>query len=386
MKKRYKVEINIQDSNIDKDGKLTGEAITWKDEETFLLYSSDSWRVEQKYLNNLGISLLKKTVDLQDKKVYRFPNLDLPRQKVDLLKDKFNCKVIRNSDLADIQVVSMKFFDKLITREWGSSSTYIDNYNMFKYLKDQDLLAESALAILRDFIANTDENSNINFKYNKDWRGTIKGDAIYDIIEKYLLNNKIVNNHGGYNNQHDFVIYKENISAYNNILNSTSELILDTDLCNIIDEDLAILDSDRYSEIEKMVTSQDIENRSLALEMLANCNIDKSFDVVSGLYFWHWDWLKATTNWNTVNIKSFKKRMDNYSGSHGTAHIHSFNEYLTLLKEDNKLTKFAIDKTRELLYSTLLSTLLGKEASVFSIDLESLKLKPRLLETTNNEY
>lgn len=385
MKKRYKVEINIQDSSIDKDGKLTGEAITWKDEETFLLYSSDSWRVEQKYLNNLGISLLKKTVDLQDKKVYRFPNLDLPRQKVDLLKDKFNCKVIRNSDLADIQVVSMKFFDKLITREWGSSSTYIDNYNMFKYLKDQDLLAESALAILRDFIANTDENSNVNFKYNKDWRGTIKGDAIYDIIEKYLLNNKIVNNQGGYNSQHDFVIYKENISAYNNILNSTSELILDTDLCNIIDQDLAILDSDRYSEIEKMVTSQDIENRSLALEMLANCNIDKSFDVVSGLYFWHWDWLKATTNWNTVNIKSFKKRMDNYSGSHGTAHIHSFNEYLNLLKEDNKLTKFAIDKTRELLYSTLLSTLLGKEASVFSIDLESLKLKPRLLETTNNE-
>lgn len=385
MKKRYKVEINIQDSSIDKDGKLTGEAITWKDEETFLLYSSDSWRVEQKYLNNLGISLLKKTVDLQDKKVYRFPNLDLPRQKVDLLKDKFNCKVIRNSDLADIQVVSMKFFDKLITREWGSSSTYIDNYNMFKYLKDQDLLAESALAILRDFIANTDENSNVNFKYNKDWRGTIKGDAIYDIIEKYLLNNKIVNNQGGYNSQHDFVIYKENISAYNNILNSTSELILDTDLCNIIDQDLAILDSDRYSEIEKMVTSQDIENRSLALEMLANCNIDKSFDVVSGLYFWHWDWLKATTNWNTVNIKSFKKRMDNYGGSHATNHIHSFNKYLNLLKEDNKLTKFAIDKTRELLYSTLLSTLLGKEASVFSMDLESLKLKPRLLETTNNE-
>ena len=385
MKKRYKVEINIQDSSIDKDGKLTGEAITWKDDGTFLLYSSDSWSVEQKYLNNLGISLLKKTVDLQDKKVYRFPKLDLPRQKVDLLKDKFNCKVIRNSDSADIQVVSMKFFEKLITREWGSSCTYIDNYNIFKHLKDQDLLAESALAILRDFIANTDENSNVNFKYNKDWRGTIKGDAIYNIIEKYLLNNKIVNNHGGYNSQHDFVVYKENISAYNNILNSTSELILDTDLCNIIDKDLAILDSDRYSEIEKMVTSQDIENRSLALEMLANCNIDKSFDVVSGLYFWHWDWLKATTNWNTVNIKSFKKRMDNYGGSHATNHIHSFNKYLNLLKEDNKLTKFAIDKTRELLYSTLLSTLLGKEASVFSMDLESLKLKPRLLETTNNE-
>ena len=109
MKKKYIIEINIQEDNIDKDGKLTANAITWKDSGSFLLYRSRSWVVEKKYLNKLGISLLKKTVDLQDKKVYRFPKLDLPRQKVDLLKDKFNCKVIRNSNLADIQIVSMNF-------------------------------------------------------------------------------------------------------------------------------------------------------------------------------------------------------------------------------------------------------------------------------------
>ena len=32
-----------------------------------------------------------------------------------------------------------------------------------------------------------------------------------------------------------------------------------------------------------MITSSDIDNRSLALELLANCNIEKSFDVVSEL-------------------------------------------------------------------------------------------------------
>ena len=70
---------------------------------------------------------------------------------------------------------------------------------------------------------------------------------------------------------------------------SSSELFYDTDICNIIDEgQLAVLDTSlsiRYSEIVKMITSNDIDNRSLALEMLANCNIDKSFDVVSRTLF-----------------------------------------------------------------------------------------------------
>ena len=49
--------------------------------------------------------------------------------------------------------------------------------------------------------------------------------------------------------------------------------------------------------------------RSIALEMLANCNVNKSFDVVSGLYYWwHYDWCKNTNNWNTVNVKALRNR------------------------------------------------------------------------------
>ena len=33
----------------------------------------------------------KKTINLQDKTVYRFPKLNLPRQKFELLKEKYNC-------------------------------------------------------------------------------------------------------------------------------------------------------------------------------------------------------------------------------------------------------------------------------------------------------
>jgi hypothetical protein len=127
-----------------------------------------------------------------------------------------------------------------------------------------------------------------------------------------------------------------------------------------------------------MITSNDIENRSLALEMISNCNISKSYDVVSGLYFWNWDWLKSTNNWNTVNVKAFRKRMKPYEGGHSIASIYSFNKYLNLLEKDNMLTQYAVDKTRKLLHDTLLDSLVGKSADVFNITLDDLKIKDRL--------
>jgi hypothetical protein len=112
--------------------------------------------------------------------------------------------------------------------------------------------------------------------------------------------------------------------------------------------------------------------------MISNCNISKSYDVVSGLYFWNWDWLKSTNNWNTVNVKAFRKRMKPYEGGHSIASIYSFNKYLNLLEKDNMLTQYAVDKTRKLLHDTLLDSLVGESADVFNITLDDLKIKDRL--------
>ena len=127
-----------------------------------------------------------------------------------------------------------------------------------------------------------------------------------------------------------------------------------------------------------MIDSSDRDNRSLALEMIANCNIEKSFDVVSGIYYWHYDWLKATTNWNTVNVKAFRKRMKSYEGGHNVQNIFSFNNYLNALAKDRKLTKFAVDSTREKLHTTFLGNTVGPNADVFKVDLESLYINEEL--------
>jgi hypothetical protein len=127
-----------------------------------------------------------------------------------------------------------------------------------------------------------------------------------------------------------------------------------------------------------MIISNDIDNRSLALEMLSNCNINKSFDVVSSLYYWNWDWLKSTNNWNTVNVKAFRKRMKSYEGGRCTTSIYSFNNYIQKLIDDNKLTQYAVDETRKKLHSTLLDSLIGKGSDVFKVDLDSLQLSENL--------
>jgi hypothetical protein len=374
MRKRVKLEINCTNDTIDTNGRLKGDAFKWNFLDGMHMYNSNSWEVRTEDMVKLGVPNLADTVDLQDKKIYRYPKLDLPRQKVDLLKERFNCKVIRDINKADVGIVSMKFFDKLIQREWGTSVSYVEMYRVLAELKNSDLLSDSALAILRDFMSQTDTTYRVSYKYNKNW-GTQDAAVtkMYEFIEQITQANR-----SKYDDGHDWILPKENYAVYDSIINSKVTLIVDTSVCAIIDEDLAVLESEKFDEVEKMVTSSDIDNRSLALEMLANSNIEKSFDVVSGIYFWHYDWLKATTNWNTVNVKAFRKRMKAYEGNHNTQAIYSFNKYLNLLAADRKLTKFAVDSTREKLHTTFLASLVGPSANVFKVDLDSLYINEEL--------
>ena len=123
-----------------------------------------------------------------------------------------------------------------------------------------------------------------------------------------------------------------------------------------------------------MILSSDKDNRSLALEMLANCNINKSFDVVSGIYYWYIEYLRDTTNWNSVNVKAFRKKMHKYENGSELSHVGSYDRYIKLLTEDNKLTTFAVDSTKEKFYKNVLTKLVSRDHSAFNIKIEDVEL------------
>ena len=376
MKNFYKLHINMREEHWI-NNQLESGAITWEKRDQMYLFSNDNYQVTNDDFKLLGLPSVDDSadVDLQDKKIYRFPKLTLPRQKVDLLKETYNCKVIRDIDKADIAIVSLKLFDTILERTWTSSISCYETYTIIKYLKEQGLLSDGAILKLQEFLQEADKGCRVDFKLQKDW--AMNGqphEPEINALEKYIEDNELKNMDG----HSDWLLPKKSYDAFHNLMSSKCQLVLDITIGNIIDSELAVIENTKYNEVEAMLLSNDIENRTLAVEMLANCNIEKSFDVVSSLYFWHYDWFKSSSNWNSVNVKALRARLKDYEGNHNTSGIYSFNSYLTTLGKDRKLTRFAVDKTRNKLMNTLMNSLVGKDSDVFKVDINNLYIADKI--------
>lgn len=374
MKTYYRINLNkdlIQ--NNDKGDPIANKGALELDRikgEHFMGFTN-SWELGKKDIENLNVPNIKpgKTISVNGKSIYRFPNLSLPRQKVDLLKEKENIKVIRDPNKADIHVISYKFLRDIFTFKWESAVPFVDFFNIIKLGVEEGLFSQECIDDLKLMINNADKDSYVSLKKIYYYNSNVQqwDDKFNDIIDKYKNDySKVI------------VIEEKNKKAYKDFINSSAEIVYDTDILDIIDSELAVLEDDQYDNIMAMITSSDIDNRTLGVEMLANCNIEKSFNIVSDLYWWYYDFIKNTNNWNSVNVKSLRNRMKSYEGGHNTANIYSFNAYLNQLAKDGKLTRFAVDKTREKLYKTLISTICGDTSQVFKVDLENLYIADEL--------
>jgi len=374
MKKKYNVSISINTETFI-NGKLNDNAFN-HESKGYWMGSSDNYNLDDKDKAKLGISFTPaKAFTVQDKTLYRFPKLDLPRQKVDLLKEKYNCKVIRDINKADINVVSDQLFDNLFDYEWNTSVKVSLLIKLLQEAKEKDFISESGLSKCREMLHDMgpDAMIKLDFPYNYSRNSTAEDNLrnVFQVLKEKLFVSDDTNSR-------DIILHQDNVINYNNIVNSKAIIVYDTDIINIIDEQLAVLENTELDTIVKMVKNDGKENRTLALEMLANCNIDKSFDIVSHVFYWYFDWLKDTSNWNTVNVKALRKRLKKYQGGCNATMIYAYNNYIECLIEDKKLTKFALDNTREKLYHEVLRDIGGNNANVFSISLDSVKLKDTL--------
>jgi len=381
MREKFRLHISLYDDHWSSDNKLKASAITWNQVDGKWITSNNNYQIKEEDLLKLGLPKLNNdTIDLQDKKIYRFPKLTLPRNKVELLKEKYNCRIVRDLSKADISVVSLKLFDTILERTWNASMPCQHVYHSLKYMKEANLFEDCALDKIREFLKEAPNTCMVDFKVQKSWNSQLKGiDKVYDTILDWQANNNYITD----DYHSDWILPSKNYKAFNDLLTNKSKMVLDSQIANIIDSELAVIDNAQYDEVEKMIQSSNIEDRTLAVEMLANCNIEKSFDVVSGLYFCNYDWFKSTNNWNTVNVKALRSRMKDYEGNHNTQGIWSFNSYIKKLQSDRKLTRFAVDKTREKLMNTLFKDSIGSKSEVFKVNLENLYIADEIESTVD---
>lgn len=377
----YKINLTIND-----DGIFRG--VTHK---KLGLYLGDvtnySWSRPMSKFDNVKLNLIDtpELVQIKDKKLYRYPKLCLPRMKVDVLKEKYNVKVVRDKTKSDYSIISMKYLDSITSVPW-------DSYYDITVLKDLIDFFTSSYQQYPSIIA-----SDFTDKLNELYRSLHTTDKIHVDIGYYYGNtanafdvlrdnaNKILRDVGDHRN----IVYvnEDDIQEFNSLM-SGSQLVLDKVINSICSEDMHIMTEEEIGQVETMIKSDDRANRALALEMMANCNLEACLDKVATAFYFNYNYLKDANNWNHVNVKALKERLGNFTNDHGNStQIYMYQNLIRLLVAETSFTEWAWLEIRKRIYNNVYlgnnltgSAKRGNETvdNLFVVDIEDIKLNDEL--------
>jgi hypothetical protein len=306
----------------------------------------------------------QKDFNLEKESFYRTPNITLPQNKMALLKDKYKISVKRDMDKANYIITSDIYFKSLFHQQWDSYSVY---HNVKEHF-DKNKQFFKDYKVMEDFFDNIEEdNEDLNNVYI-----SIKLKCIWDIRQNLDPSLKSMANGDGL--QLKEICYMKDEGMID-ILNSHTKLASDDYMLAKCNEDSVILSALDLKNISQMLKSGDKESGTMALEIMANCNIEKSYDKIALMFAFYPNYMKECSNWNSVNVKSMRKR---FSGVDEISfhYTYGFEKLLKNLYKNNALTSFAQRVILKKIYDTTLTRIgLTREASIFDFKLEDLKIK-----------
>jgi len=307
--------------------------------------------------------------NLSNAKIYRFPKLTLPRDKMETIHKKYGSRVIRDKDKADLAVISEKYLESLIQYNW-SNVTYNSVEGLRNIILNKNFLSTVEYnridKLLLDFESQEDEYCfNISYQY---YYGNNVNQPLRNFMDSLTKSN---NSYGscGY-------IPFANESTFSWLIDNQKLLCWDHELSKTSTEDSVTLTEETYNSVNNMVKSKDLENVTMGMEMMANCNSDKSFTYLALLFFHHFENMKICKNWNYVNFKSLKERFSNYISGSNINYTWPYDRFIKNLIKDDALTEFAVQVITKNMFDTVLQRSFGGAGeSVFNIDPSLLVLK-----------
>ena len=376
MSKLWRIEIH-QDPDEIIDKKFMNEnTIELYELGTFVGVTASFHDMEGRLHKSLGtnnlINVLKKS-KIKDAKIYRFPHLSLPRDKVNIINDKYGSKIIRDREKCDIAVISDTLINKFQSHTWDSV-TFNSKKELLAGMFNEEIHNLSSvfnpygLEKIKTFISkiNDDDKIIISIKHHY----YAKSNRFTPGCEAELWIKKIPVRQSGYT----IYIAASEDENYQWICDNIDKLCFDTELNDLATEDSVILTEDSFKTLNKMIdSSADI---SMALETMANCNVEKSRTFLGILLFFKWEKMKVSKNWNHVNFKALRAQFVNYTTYHGYHRATGYDELIKLLIKDNALTEYAVKVIAKKMFQSVLVSTFGVEANgVFKIDPSVLELK-----------
>jgi len=247
--------------------------------------------------------------------VHFSPLSNLPRYKYNnyIEENKLNIKKVRTKDKIDSLIISHTLINEY----------YFSNINDRKYY----IVPPSLLKL-----KGTQENIKSYF-VREDRVEEVKqlSPSLYQqLIECPSFTGSIITD--GWGATQGYALFEYFSTLINNYDSSSYNIIFDESINKEINQGL-VIDIDTFDTLYNMLDSSNKDNWSLALEMIANCDIEASKPYILYL-IWNFDYLKKFNNNN--NYKFCLKLLDKYRGVYNSSTVEKFISGIVLVNPEFK--------------------------------------------------
>ena len=252
--------------------------------------------------------------DLQNKKLYRHKSIKLPRDKFNILKEKHNCSITRDYKNADYIIFPKNMNDY----------ECLYKYTFFDY--------ESNINFIEKMIDKWSFNRDIISRYSNEPVKLIGINIGYN-LKNYDFKLEELVNRSKYSNFYKTDVY--NLEILNSAIKNKN-ILIDSDINDMCTEDSIIIDLEQYYNLENMIENGNRQDLNLVLELLANSNFEKSKSLICCLYYFYSNKFKNNcSNWNSINIKTFRLKVESYFNRNSYINISSVQYIITKLITDD---------------------------------------------------
>ncbi len=262
----------------------------------------------------------------KDQKIYFFTGCTAPRFKVRQLCQKENMAIVRTSEKADVAIVGDQTSSELIKQLWCS---YIyDRNDILNFLSEKQ--ANTTYLGLLSHINNNPEILEI-FTHDYSTRSEISSSIGYSYSEEF------------------WTAAENDLNNFDMVMDKGVQFVTQTSLLKHLSSG-TVMTKEMYGELDNMFASSDTNNHTLAMEVMANCDYEKSALYLLQLLSGNHGKIGASKQKNHVNFASLCKFFNTVPG-----------QYLNL---DQKLERL---KNRKLITSAITQELLEMAAEDFNI-------------------
>lgn len=246
----------------------------------------------KKQSNTVLTNVVHETYDLTaNDKFYFLPGVTIPRMKLKDISNTHKIRTVRDIEIADRIFIGSKTVDKMVEETWeyaattASFTSFIDeasknkNIDTYYYDKMKDALEfyTNDLILIDRYTYNMLRHEDIPYSVMDEWLDDGSNRFVY--------------------------IKSDSVSLFKQL--EGKELYAEDSLMDYINgPDAVVIDEQMFDTLSDMFKSDDRENWTLAMEIMANCDYKKSLLYLTLLFHDYGSRMDSISSRNHVNFKA----------------------------------------------------------------------------------